>query len=240
MKKTTKFSIAAVLLISYMLMIMVLVKGEPVGGSVTNISTTQYQVAAQSRSDEGGTITTINVDATQQNYGWKAYVGNISGTLVLDDAAGKSVYEWSLTALTGEILVTRASGITWTSLSCADTSVITSEETTLNMGGTAIDNIQNTFADTTHNTFTIAGTALDNCPTAYPYVNDTSQAADLSSIYQEILINDTAGNLIYVGNLEIDPIGYDEVNTYDFQLIVPDNTAANNQTTYYFYVELDS
>jgi len=223
------------------LMVVVLVQGDPVGGSITNISTTTRTTSPDNRSDEGGTITIMNVDATQQNFAWKAYVGNISGTLVLDDSNGRSIYGWSLTTLTGEILATRTSSPVWTTLSCAAQSVMAAENTVLNMGGTDIDNINNTFNETAHQAFSIAGNTMNQntCPSAATYVNDTSQTASSTALYQEILINDSSSNLIFVGELESNLQGFDN-STYDFQLIVPDNDAASNQTQYYFYVELDS
>ncbi|MFC2135544.1 hypothetical protein ACFLTH_13100 [Bacteroidota bacterium] len=240
MKLRQKLFLAGLLMVIFTLSIVVLVKGDPVGGTILTNTTSTRGSTPDNRSDDGGTITTITVDATQQNYAWKAYVGNISGTLVLDDSSGRSIYGWSLATLTGEIFATRSSSPSWSALSCASNAVIASEQTVLTMSTSDIDSINHTFNETTHQTFTIAGNTLSQstCRVAYPYVNDTFQTPSTTNYFQEILINDTNQNLIYASELEADKPGYIIGSSMDFQMIVPDNDEAGNQTTYFFYVEL--
>lgn len=240
MKQRQKIFILGLLAAVYVLFIIVVVKGDPVGGTILFNSSSSRSSAPDNRTDEGGTITIIRVDATQQNFAWKAYVGNISGTLVLDDAAGLSIYGWSLATLTGEILATRASSPTWTSLSCASNATIATEQSYLTMATADIDSINHTFNETIHQEFTIAGNTLSasTCRTAYPYINDTAQAPNVANSFQEILINDTSQNLIFASWLETDVEGYFINSSMDFQMLLPDNDVANNQTQYYFYVEL--
>ena len=67
----------------------------------------------------GGYIFTTNLNSIQQNVRWKAYVGNVTGTLVLDDSLNNRLFAWSLSTVTGEVYATRASGnINWTGINC--------------------------------------------------------------------------------------------------------------------------
>lgn len=241
MNNKNKIWTAILLLTVLVVSVSILVKGDPVGGSITSSSSDPgYSVSPVSRSDEGGTFTTMNLDATQQNYAWKAYIGNISGTLVLDDSNSKSIYGWSLSTLTGEIYASRWDNVTWSSISCADATTIGNEESAVNMNAADVDSISNTFADTDHSAFTVAGTSLSSCPYTATYVNDTSQTVDASSLFQQILINDSSSYMVYASSLEEDVQGYDNSSTFDFQVILPDDDISGQQTTYYFYVELDS
>lgn len=242
MNQRQKLMIVGLLVAVYVMYVASLVQGQPVGATVLFNESTTASSSAASRADEGGVIVTLRLDATQQNFAWKAYVGNISGTLVLDNAAGESIYGWSLATLTGEVLATRASSPTWTALSCATNATIATEQSYLTMSISDIDSINHTFNETTHQAFTVAGNTLsaNTCRVAYTYINDSSQAPSATNLFQEILINDTSGNIIYVTELEQDIQGYDSSSNFDFQFIVPDNDEAGNQTTYYFYVELDS
>ena len=42
----------------------------------------------------GGSFTTLVLNTTQQDYKWKAYVGNATGKLALQDQDNFSIYEW--------------------------------------------------------------------------------------------------------------------------------------------------
>src|SRR3989338_3554648 len=67
----------------------------------------------------GGYIFTTSLNSVQQNTRWKGYVGNVSGTLTLDDANDNTLFQWSLSTVTGEVYATRASGnINWSGINC--------------------------------------------------------------------------------------------------------------------------
>jgi len=242
MKDKTRILTAGLLAIMFILTVALFVRGDPVGGEIQLNFTSYRSVSPDNRSDEGGTINTINVQAVQQNAAWKAYVGNISGSLVLDDSSDKSIFEWSLSSLTGEILASRSGSLTWSSLSCASEAVLLAEHSALNMGQGDVDNINKTFSWSNHKTFTVAGNTLtgNSCSALGTYINDTAQADSATAYFQEILVNDSSSNLIYVAELETNLVGYNNVSTFDFQMLVADNDQAGQITTYYFYVELDS
>jgi hypothetical protein len=224
------------------LLIVNLVSADPAGLTI-NSNATDYGriVTPGNRTDPGGTITTLLVDAAQQDSQWKAYVGNITGSLRLEDSAGNSIYQWSLgaAAVTGEIYASRASSITWSSVNCSTAATIISEQTAIGMSAGDVDSIHYTFNETTHPAFSVAGRGitLNTCNSTSTFVNNARQA-QASADFPEMLLHDTT-NLIYTTLINQDSQGYVGSTTYDFQMIVADNPSATS-TTYYFYAELGS
>ncbi|MGV8141647.1 MAG: hypothetical protein ACP5NW_04370, partial [Candidatus Woesearchaeota archaeon] len=125
----------------------------------TYISNTTYTSGVVNRSnDTKGTITTITLSATQQDYKWKAYVGNVSGKLALANAAGTAIYDWNTGTPRGEVYISRFSNINWNTINCADQSSINTEQAGLGMSSSAMDNINATFNYTTHASFDVGTT----------------------------------------------------------------------------------
>jgi hypothetical protein len=190
--------------------------------------------------DDGGYITTVTLDALQQNFGWKAYVGNITGKLTLDNAGGDTIYDWTLASVNANVYIARVDNVQWASLSCADRTVIGTEDGVVGKQPTRDESIIKTFIETVHKQFTVAGITIgqSTCPAISTFTSDTPQVAGIANLYQEILLNDSAGNLIYTTKAETGgDTGYDG-NTYDFQAIVADDETPVTITNYYFYVEI--
>lgn len=183
----------------------------------------------------GGTITTINFQATTQNPRWKGFVGNITGRFALMDANNFSLYDWTLTTVQGEIYATRNSSLVdWISVRCANSTTISSEQNSLGFLSTDADTINKTFNQTTHNSFYAGDTFIRNntCPSTYLYVSGQSQ----NNTFQELLLYED--NIIYTSLIEGAEIGYSN-QTYDYQIIVPDNTQQGQPSeVYYLYIEL--
>ncbi len=192
---------------------------------------------------ERGTITTLILHAAQQNQNWKGYVGNVTGALTLEDAAGYAIYDWSLTGVTiiGEVYTSRHSGVNFGSVDCANTTVISDEQVFHNMTSTQVDNINKTFNWTTHKSFLVGTVPIANstCRVAYTYINDTPQAASEAASFQEILLQDNAGALVYMTSIENNLLGFDN-RTYDFQMIVAESAVKSTATTYYFWTEIST
>ena len=214
----------------------------PSGPVVTLIANeTKQPGAATIINTTGGSITTIRLNATTQNLRWKAYVGNVTGSLVLDDAGDNTIFDWSLTTFVGEIYATRSSStINWSGINCTNSTVLGLENVLLNHTNPD-DNITKTFNSQTHQGF-FAGTRqiLQNtCFSVHTYINSTSQ----NSRFEEVALYDgtnmTNGNMIYATPLEQDAFGFDN-QTYDFQMIVPERGLSgwDSSTAYYFYAEL--
>ncbi|MCP3682400.1 MAG: hypothetical protein GY861_06880 [bacterium] len=188
----------------------------------------------------GGSITTLSINGTTQNMRWKAFVGNVTGKLTLDDTNNKTIYDWSYSVVQGEVYTTRATSVAWNSINCSNTTHIVNEENAMNHTNNPNDNITSTFDARQHDEFYIGtvGITQDSCYSLHTYVNDTTQ----NSTFQEILLYDdvtidTGGNMVYATILEQDAFGYNNA-TFDFQMIVPEVATGQTSTAYYFYVEL--
>lgn len=222
----------------------------PVGPSITIIENSTISSNPEMLNHSGGHIYFSSITATQQNYGWKAYIGNISGSFTLDDAHGYTIYDWALNAslIDGEIYAARNSSIDWTYLACANDSVILQETQHFGFGLYQEDNINNTFNYSKHKAMTTATSVMlqNTCPSTWLYVNNSRQPIEttdvLEGVFQQILIQDRNFNLIYATFIEKDAYNYqstDDKNiTADFQMIIPENKTKSDFTAYYFYVEI--
>lgn len=216
------------------------VSADPAGAVISGNTTETAPVAAPGmRNDSRSTITTMLLNSLQQDQHWKAYVGNVTGSLSLDDASNATIYDWDLTTISGQVYATRYNNITWTSVSCASAADIISESSFNNMTASKPDRINATFNWTVHKTFQVGTTTLTNstCKSTVTYVNDSRRTPNESSTFQEILIKDTNSYFIYMADISDNAQGFDNQN-YDFQMIVAESDVKTTPTPYYFYVEL--
>jgi hypothetical protein len=254
MKQTTVFAkkellahavIAFTLIITFGTILLSVMAIQPDGGTITYISnTTKNATPPGGRTDEKGKIHTIDVDTTQQDGNWKAYVGNVTGRLVLADGSNYKIYEWVFSGSPlGEIYVSRNDTVSWANVRCANVSNKETEDIALNHTSTSSDSINQTFFNQTHKSFWIGDIkeiSTSSCYAIRPFVNDTAQSVSTGSKFQEVLLHDNT-NMVYAAILEQDIQGYrnDGVTPYDFQLILPDKTVTGT-STYYFYIEIST
>jgi len=213
----------------------------PVGPSIIYNSTTNSTPRpAAAITTAGGTFTTLVLNTTGQTYRWKAYVGNVSGKLTLADATNKSIFDWTVTSVTGEVYATRNNTvIDWSNVGCADNTLINTEDTYMNMSLSSPDTINKTFNSTIHRSFYVGTTKILNssCRAIATYVNGAPQTPSESSVFQEILLKDGSANLVYTTLVNSSTIGYNN-QKYDFQMILAENEYQATPTNYYLYVEL--
>jgi len=207
-------------------------------------------VATEYLNTTGGSITTMVLNATTQNLRWKAFVGNVTGTLTLDDAAGYTIFDWGESAtVSGTIFATRSpNAINWDNINCTwwvtgdpnNRSVEEYENDQMNHTS-PVDNLTATFKQQDHSQFYVHTTLIeaDSCYSIHTYINDSPQSTDFEEIMLYDGTNYTNGNIVYATILEQDVLGFDN-ETYDFQMIVPENGAQGfkSSTPYYFYTEL--
>ena len=197
----------------------------------------------------GGFIFTMNITGKNQNLRWKAFVGNVSGRLTLDDAAGATIYDWTQSTLSGKVFSTRGSTtVNWSGVGCAHNN-ITEEENRLLNHSSKDDNISATFSALTNKAFTVGvkSIAANQCKTLNIYLNSTANALDT---FEESLIYDQnasgfngsgdIGHVVFTQTLEVNSRGYSNNSNYSFQMLVPERGESSWQgsTPYYFYVEL--
>lgn len=240
--KTAKPLAIYLLLVLGVFSLLVFSSAAPTGPDLVNntANSTKATTAGQILNISGGYIASVNLSATIQNPRWKAFVGDVSGSFTLDDASGSTIYDWSLSTLTGRVYATRnESTIDWTDVNCSNITLLESENVLMNHTN-ADDNITATFntsSGATHSSFFV-GTqfiAANSCPTLNTYVDNATQ----DSTFEEMALHDTYGTTIYAVILEDDSTGYNS-NTYDFQMLVPENGAPgfSGATAYYLYVEV--
>src|SRR3989338_3598541 len=96
--------ITALLLIFMLVSVAVVSQLQPEGPIISfNRSENATAKPATAITTAGGTFTTLVLNASSQNFRWKAYVGNITGSLALADSIGYKIYDWNLVTLGGEI-----------------------------------------------------------------------------------------------------------------------------------------
>jgi hypothetical protein len=247
MKTTPILSMLLLLLIGSILVYQE-IRAAPVGPQVTVINNSTISSNPAPRADAGGYIYYTTLTATQQDYSWKAYVGNVSGSFTLDDANGNTIYDWPInsTLISGEVYATRNSSITWTWINCTNTTVLLNETAYFGFGWSAPDNINNTFNNTIHKSMVVGTSTIpaSSCPVTYTYVNDTQQDPSVNAFYQELVLMDAGWHQIYATFIDQDKYNYqansDSNETADFQMIIPENSTVATPTTYYFYVEIGS
>ncbi len=216
--------------------------GQPSGAQITyNVTETKTPAPADYLNTSGGTFTTLLLQSETQNLRWKAYAGNVSGVLTLDDSGDYSIYQWSLTEITGEVYASRNDSITWASVACASENQITTEDTNMNHTSSNEDSINSTFSYQIHKGFTVGTVPIaeNTCRSTFTWANDTAQTPSVDAPFAEVLLHD-GSNLIYTTFIDDNTQGFN-YNNYDFQMIVAEKGVGGYPNTrYYFYMELGS
>ncbi len=242
-KKNTHIKMLILSLALIVIFLSVEVVSVPVGPTITyvkNETSPNAGLATARSGDRGGYITTVNLNAAQQNYAWKAYVGNVTGIMVLENALNYSIYEWPVSlGSSQEVYISRNNSVIWASVSCSNRSIIQAEDTFLSLNSSQSNSINRTFNVSTHRSFSVGAVPISNstCPAISTFLNDAAQSSGEANKFQEVLLKDSTSNLIYASLVDQDQAGFDN-SLYDFQAIVGENEVSGIPTTYYFYVEL--
>ncbi len=212
---TKKKEILISFIIITLISLSIYVTAVPSQPSITYLSNETSSTAGIGRAsvgDKGGYITTVDINAVQQNYAWKAYVGNVSGKLILEDQAQFSIYEWNLAQISsGNVYISRNQTVSWGAISCSNRTVIQNEDTFLNLNSSNANSINKTFNGSIHKSFIVSGLTYSNstCPAISTYINDAPQSSGESNKFQEVLLQDSLSNLVYMTVLEQDHAGFD-------------------------------
>lgn len=239
LKKLTKLSFLSTLLLSLVLFLSLVtfVTATPTGAGISSNSTDTGPTSSTTGiTNNRSTISTLILNASQQDQHWKAYIGNVSGSLSLEDSSRSAIYDWSLTTTTGEVFASNTSNLQFTTVACADASTISSMETKMNMTASDVDSLSSTFNSTDHTPTVVSGTSLSGCDMTSLYVNSASQGQNNAADFQEFLMKEGTSNLVFVSILNDNTVGYNGAQ-YDFQMIVPESDT-QSASTYYFWLEL--
>lgn len=226
---------------------------EPQGSQELELNWSQRNTpyAAISRDALAGNITELKITGKSQTRTWQGYVGNVTGTITLDDASNFTLYDWANAEPRGQIYATPNETVVWSNVTCLDyyngqKNNLSHMEDVLGLNDTERDGMNETFQYTTHDRVYVGSVQIteNTCPTTYLYQDDAVQTTN----FQEILLTDntTDGNIIYTALIEdrlpgvlTDKNGYNGV-AYDFQMLVGENGHGTDVATtpYWFYVEL--
>ncbi len=224
-------------------LISVGVSAAPAGPSATLVrNETADPTSASVINTTGGSITTMVLNVTAQNLKWKAFVGNVTGQLALQDASGYSIFDWALSNVVGEVYATRSpTTVSWSDIECSNITHISNEEIALNHTSNPDDNISATFSTKDHDSFYtgIIEITENSCYSIHTNVNNQSQNTDFEEVILYDGTDESNGDIVYATKLEQDAAGFDN-EPYDFQMIVPEvgMPGWSSSTAYYFYVEL--
>jgi hypothetical protein len=209
-----------------------------------------------------GNITELNISGRSQTKHWQGYYGEITGTIVLDDAQNWTMYDWPSPEPKGEVYATVNYTVDWQSISCFNyTAGAGTEDTPLgnlsywevfyNFTYNDVDGIDETFNLTNHIIFDVGDVTINSgtCHNTYTHVSDNFQ----EDKFVEVLLQDNLGTLVFSTIIEnddnannTDVIGYNDV-THDFQMLVAEDGTSRtgpggsrnlDTTTYYFFLDL--
>ena len=219
MKNSLKIIVAvlAVTLIAFSTQVY----ADPSGAAVTTISEETYTAAVGTEDVEGGNISSVNITGNQVTTRWAGFFGNISGGIILANAAGTSFYEWTISNVADAIVYAANESIaSWATLGNA---------TKTDMYGflslKATDNYTETFGSKGSDDF--------NGNTISGYYTSTWNNTEQGTLKTYSLKADTT-TLVWAGVAQNNVEGFDG-SQVDYQILVPASATA---LTYNFYLEL--
>ncbi len=180
----------------------------------------------------GGNVTPLEINGTSETKIWQGFFGEVGGGIVLEDATGSNLYDWNAVTPSGEVFATRTVISDWSNINCTNQTQIYQEEARLNISNSTSDGINDTFLNTTHPSFDVAGRLMTGCRSTL-----TDNSTDPKVVFWNVLLNTDAVTTVYTALIDNDVIGFNGTAT-DFQLLVPVNVSLG-QATYNIYIELD-
>ena len=206
-------------------------------GRQADRGTSSFPVVAQA-----GNVSRLDINDSRITTAWQGFYGNVSGSIVLDDAFNSTFFQWASADPQGEIFASNQSTVSWSNISCLNFTVaqpygpnLSILERQYDIGEADSDGFNETYTTFFTGSFDVGEVEIDssdNCAQTYPFQNNQTQSAQ----FENVLLTD---NLSVIFTTLIDPgVGYNG-NSYDFQLLVAENGTNNEQTTtYYLFVEL--
>ncbi len=93
----------------------VMAAAAPDGGvTIIQNASTRAAVSPPSISAASGNISSLILDGESVTQSWQGYVGNVTGTITLDDQWNYTLYDWTLADPSGEVYATYLSTVDWT------------------------------------------------------------------------------------------------------------------------------
>jgi hypothetical protein len=234
-----------VILITVLMILSVMIIGsafaDPLGTgtlSPTGSENGTADTAAGQITAVGGNVTNVDINSASITGKWAGIYGAVTGSISLENAAGAVFYNWTMATPSGEIYATRESSTpSWGGIACASGANVLAESSALSLGSGA-DNMTNTFCESCGNfsTFSV-GTTPITADTCTYRTNAFAENGAQTTSWDQILLYE-GSHIVYTTIIDQDTTGFDG-SSYDFQLLVGENSTAGTVTTYYIYVEIE-
>ncbi|MCP4647680.1 MAG: hypothetical protein GY852_08095 [bacterium] len=196
--------------------------------TTTEVAQSGYdgETAAGSILTEGGNVSETDIGANQSTEKWAGFFGNVSGQLVLAEAAASPyMYSWTYSGTGGEVCASIDTNFPWADLQATLNATI---DSVWGFDPNDADSANNTMTDTT-------GTVVVDAQT------ETSTAVTTEGNWQTVALGDgteaATSDFAFCVNITSGGTNF-KGGTSDYQLMVPANETVATYETYYFYVEL--
>ena len=199
---------------------------------------------------QAGNVTQLTITADQISQRWQGYYGNISGTIVLEDASNFTLFQWDtgVSNAQGEVYAAISTVSNWAEVYCAN---LSTSQPGVNCTGPGIEclnitELQGKFGGAVDASESITGTFqnlsnisihtrdLINCSAVHLFQNDSTSRDNTWA--EVILWENNTENVIFASIIDNDEWGFNN-RTWDFQMIVGANQTPQIYS-YNFYVEL--
>lgn len=250
-RKIALIGVLMILTVGIIFQLVAAKDAEPAGvegitrGASTTFNGSLYPAA--NTTAEAGNITSIDLEVIGPTRFWQGFYGEVTGEIVLEDANGNTLYNWSSAEPQGQIYASTSNSISWLDVACMDSAndvTWTTTETKYDIADIDEDGIVDTFVNNDHPTFWIGNNEITGCNTTWTFVNSAVQTERFPmAILEEDAVADVDLYVTWMENRDngnaTDVTGFDGV-THDFQFMVPENGTSNNRvtTTYYFWAAI--
>jgi hypothetical protein len=220
------------LLAAMMILFAVFAVADPQGAALTRgASSRGAGTAATSQAAEDGNVTVLNILQDRITDVWQGFYGNVSGSIVLENAAGNNFYDWNYVNVSGEVYASRRAVSSWSTVNCTNSTFWQNEETGLAISSTAPDGVNETYSVQTHPTFQVAGRTMTGCQSTRPYNN-----TGIGDAFWNVLLSLDSTSVIYTALLAGNENNFAN-GISDYEILVPVNRTTGT-ATYFFYAEL--
>ena len=174
---------------------------------------------------EGGNVSGVNISGNYSTEKWAAFFGSVSTGIVLADANGTNVYNWTYSAESGEVCLSQDGSFDWSAAVASDANDV---DTQFGFTGTDADSANNTLNETCSVDLLQSG-VISGAP-----------AVNLISGYQTCVLDNgaVADEADFAFCVDIGTANNYNGESANYEIMVPTSDGPSDTETYYFFVEL--
>lgn len=184
---------------------------------------------------QGGNSSEMNLSQATESVQWQGIFGNLQFNILLQDANGNVMYNWSTVNVTGgEIYFSIHSNINFAQIEDPNSSFTVIVQTNYNMANTtSSDNLTSTMVEGNHSTFEVGEIEIVS-PTPRAITNNYT----MSPVFETVLLRESGMERdVYAAIIKADSRAFNNA-IVDFQAYLPMNTSTSS-AIYYVYTELE-